>query len=333
LSALFVLGLWATIQIYWRYFDGYLSMPLLHLFNFLFLEFYVLFDCGITSYNQLADHFRDGFQIWKIESMYSLLIFLIFVYEYIEVDIVIDFVYLVLFLHIIYCLLKDGISLILPVVLLAFIISLNEERFFFVCIFCPCLSLLAQAFKELPSPYGNDRIYHHKNPQKMILLLTISMTYMAFVQLGGEFNMNVNVRAGGIGVPNVESFPTFSAIMMGYHKLSYFFMLIAILSRMIINDGEKMQECLERSGNSRWNFGEYVWKIMILKSLILMWTFHLAFWLYKDYLTCFIMTMITSLFTLLIGLILLFNQGHEQLFSFAKYVNRWYRNRNSPLLP
>jgi hypothetical protein len=50
---------------------------------------------------------------------------------------------------------------------------------------------------------------------------------------------------------------------------------------------------------------ELLWKYVKLKAVVLMWTFHLAFWLYKDYLSCFIMAMITSIVAIGFGVILL----------------------------
>ena len=47
---------------------------------------------------------------------------------------------------------------------------------------------------------------------------------------------------------------------------------------------------------------------MFLKSAVLLWTFHLAFWLYKDYLTCWVMAMITSLVTGCYGFVLVCHQ-------------------------
>jgi biotin transporter BioY len=62
----------------------------------------------------------------------------------------------------------------------------------------------------------------------------------------------------------------------------------------------------------------YLWKFLVLKSLVLMATFHLAFWLYKDYLTCFMMTMITSIITVGLGAVLLVAQIHVVLYNALK---------------
>ncbi len=126
-----------------------------------------------------------------------------------------------------------------------------------------------------------------------------------------------------------------SAFFMIYHKLGYFFLLIAYLAR-IMAYGTKREvfllyslghldqqkytsdsvSNLSLSGGSasyylqQQSTGYYLWFYLFLKATVLLWTFHLAFWLYKDYLTCFMMAVITSLVTLLYGVVLVTHHIH-----------------------
>jgi len=148
--------------------------------------------------------------------------------------------------------------------------------------------------------------------------------------MGGDFNMNVAVRAGTIGVLNAEHSPVLAAILMAYHKLGYFFIMVTYFARILHYDREKYdnfaafnepQPAYLQIKPVTYTF----WCFMILKSLVLMWTFHLSFWLYKDYLTCFIMTMITSIITLLLGAFILAHGVHYQLVVVYNYFLQLYQ--------
>jgi hypothetical protein len=344
----YVLKIWATRLIsvvcvwfvsrmvlvveYWTWFP-------LQLFSYIGLVTILLYDSGLISKHASSLNQLKNINYKSNEFMYLVLILFVYLYEFVESIALMQLVYTVVFFHSVYCLFKKPHLLVYPSTLLLFIISGDEERFFLVFVLTPAFSLLATVFRDLPSCYGEegkDSFYIIRNLEKMILLFSVNFAFNMYVYMGGEFNMNVKVDAGAVGVVNVEQYPMLSAFLMAYHKLGYFFILAAFLGRFIVYDKEKFDGYSSLSGcqYSYFQFNSsmsYVWKVMMLKSLVLMWTFHLSFWLYKDYITCFIMMCITTLVTLLYGALLLFYHGQEFFTSLANLVTELYYKRKKEM--
>jgi hypothetical protein len=238
------------------------------------------------------------------------ILFFVFIYEFYENIILMQIIYLIiLILFIISIIIK--IKLIeFPIIMLLFILSTNEERLFILIYLFPSFFILNKIFNQTNKIDKRNNNYY-KTINLIILIIIIIFSYNSYIINKGLFNMNVEVRTGTIGLLNAEHNPFISGFLMLFHKIGIFIILFANFAKLISDDFDYWQELnpskelyFYLSSNS--NIIIFI-KIMILKSTVLIWTFHLAFWIYKDYLTCFIMTIITSVISFLfISLLLIF---------------------------
>jgi hypothetical protein len=130
---------------------------------------------------------------------------------------------------------------------------------------------------------------------------------------------SVDVRAGTIGVLNPEASPMLAGFLMAFHKGGYFFIFIATLGKMVAVDMAWLQQTQANSLSAHsasatgisHSFVYFFWQLLALKSIVLLLTFQISFYIYKDYLTCFIMAIVTSIITLCFGLFLFFFKFRE----------------------
>jgi len=312
----------------------------LQLVSYIGLVLIVLFDAGLIKQVDASSLDRlKTIDFKSTEFLYLVLIGLVYIHEFVQSVALMQLVYTAIVVHGVYSLFKKAEWLIYPVILLLFIVSGDDERIYLVYVGAPAYYLLSSVFRDLPGCFGEegkDSFYITRNLEKMIIFFSINLAFNMYVYMGGEFNMNVKVDAGAVGVVNVEQYPMLSAFLMVYHKLGYFFVLAAFFGRFVVYDKDKFEKYATQSGCQYAYFQfnnvmSYIWKLMMLKSLVLMWTFHLSFWLYKDYITCFIMTCITTLITLLFGAILLCYYGHESILSLGNIVAELYHNKKKEM--
>ena len=325
----FLYSIWFGCRVYWNYIN--VVLPITHLLNFLF------FGIAIVILFQKHDsllNFNFPFSYYlRKDIIYISILTLVLIYELSSNIFIMQFIYLLLLIDLIICSIYDPQLLVFPISMLHFIVSSDNERCYTLFIALPSYILLSSIIKELPSYDTTDTTEnrHLKNLRLILLLVMVNFTYDSYVVMGGQFNMNVVVKAGNIGVVNVEDYPMLSAFLMAYHKLGYFFLLIAFLARVMIYDKLKQfNEFNSSSSQMYYNtepIGIYFFHYMLLKSIVLLWTFHLAFWLYKDYLTCFIMTLITCLITALYGIILLVHNSNEDVKPIVTTLYEKFQNK------
>ncbi|KAF2073094.1 hypothetical protein CYY_005589 [Polysphondylium violaceum] len=215
--------------------------------------------------------------------------------------------------------------------LMLYIVSTDNQRFYLLVILLPQLYLLSNIYNNANSQkYSHqtnmwDSNYRLKSLARMIPLLMIFITFQAYVFMDGQFNMNVDVRAGNIGLVNMEDYPTFSGFLMAYHKLGYFFVLITFLTRLTNTRYQQIQSYLNigtdiESISYEVELKFYLLRLLSQKALIMMWIFNYNFWQYKDYLDCFIMTLIFSIIAVGYGFCLVLEE-------FSKYMNIYIKNK------
>eukprot|EP01132_Coremiostelium_polycephalum_P005163 gene5163-6428_t len=205
--------------------------------------------------------------------------------------------------------------------LMLFILSTQEQRFYLLVVLIPQLYSLSSIY--LANPKYSLQFGGGSNQSKMVTcglraisrmaaLFMIMLVFQAYIFMGGEFNMNVDVRAGNVGLVNMEDYPTFSGFLMVYHKLGYFFILITFLFRLTKsstnnNNGDDENSTVVVDNQQQYTNNElriYLFRFLGQKAIVMMWIFNLNFWQYKDYLDCFIMTLILSIVTVGFGFLL-----------------------------
>ncbi|KYR01067.1 hypothetical protein DLAC_02161 [Tieghemostelium lacteum] len=199
--------------------------------------------------------------------------------------------------------------------ILLYILSTDNQRFFLLVFYLAPMYFLSGIYSERPKlslqvpTFANSLRYL----SRMIAFLMIILAFHSYIYMGGEFNMNVDVRSGGIGLVNMEDYPTFSGFLMAFHKLGYFFVLITFLHRlskpslqddkdsyqlnMVFNAfNQRSQQVLSiQQTQQLYELRYQLFRFLAQKSLIMMMIFNFNFWQYKDYLDCFIMTLIISI--------------------------------------
>jgi len=302
--------LWG-FKLYWTHIRLITSLPFLEFFGYVALIGAVLIDfqqhSRINSVAGLSDYIqKSGF---NKEALYIIIIVLIYLYETSEIIFFMQLAYVLIFVHTGISLLYYPQSLVYPATTLLFAISNLNERIFLLIVLSPVYYLLTQTIKALPAWSVSPLPFRMVSKSLMLLIINISID--CYSSMGGQFNMDVVVEAGAVGVVNVEQYPRFSGFLMGYHKLGYFFILIAYLARILAPEKKEEPDLFNGSNNAissvwfaSYETGIYLWKYLLVKAMVLMWVFHLSFWLYKDYLTCFLMTEIAALITLCFGVVL-----------------------------
>jgi len=272
--------------------------------------------------------------ILRFEYIYVAIVPFIYLYQFYQNYLIMQVIYFILVCCTITKL--DSIHTIIhSYTFLYFILSVPSQRFFLIFIVTPTFYVMTQIYKDL-CQHGNGANEHNTQlttAKKLFVLLLVNLAYQAFATAGGQFDMSVEVRAGTIGVLNVEYTPMLSAFFMLYHKIGVFFIMTAYLGRIITYDKESIVDNTLQNNygylTSQQSIGRYLWSYLLLKSVVLMWIFHLAFWLYKDYLTCFIMTMTTALITVLFGAVLIANQLPSQLMAVFHSLSSQTRTKTS----
>ncbi|EFA83653.1 hypothetical protein PPL_02719 [Heterostelium album PN500] len=257
---------------------------------------------------------------------YSAVIVLSMLYELTGIVSLMQLGYIVLFLQFIQLMMfnrlaEDGY---LISSILYYVVATEQQRFYLLALFVPSLYLLSNhIFNLYPSVSRSGQISMinaTRQLSRLTAFLLLAIAFHSYLLMGGTFNMNVDVRAGNIGLVNMEDYPTFSGFLMLYHKLGFFFILVTFLARL--SRGE--QSCSEHwnhnnnsSNNNNNNnnnkllsnedtsFKYWIFRYLGQKAVIMMWIFNLNFWQYKDYLDCFIMTMIISIVVILYGVLIL----------------------------
>ncbi|EGG23346.1 hypothetical protein DFA_05478 [Cavenderia fasciculata] len=180
--------------------------------------------------------------------------------------------------------------------LLLYTVSTDDQRFYLLAIYLPSFYFLTNIYSGSNVRFLNPQYGVNKTIARLLFFLLIILAFGCYITMGGEFNMNVDVRAGNVGLVNMEDYPTFSGFLMLYHKLGYFFVLVTFLLRF----AKTTESCSEHwsgdvEGQGHFSLKYWMFRYLAQKAVIMMWIFNLNFWLYKDYLDCFIVTIIISI--------------------------------------
>eukprot|EP01133_Synstelium_polycarpum_P020248 gene20248-24277_t len=137
---------------------------------------------------------------------------------------------------------------------LYYIVATDTQRFYLLAFFLPQLYHITNLYSGAAAKFLSQ-VGATKYVSRMLAFFIIMLAFNAYISLGGEFNMNVDVRAGNVGLVNMEDYPTFSGFLMLYHKLGFFFMLVTFLVRL----SRSNEPCCEHWGKG--NFDLDLWTV------------------------------------------------------------------------
>jgi hypothetical protein len=165
-----------------------------------------------------------------------------------------------------------------PIALVASIVGRPDERPLLVLVLVVGLviSLSAQRLAFTPTNRSVTSTLWRTWAARSAVLCQASACFMFFVMLNRKFSLGVDVTAGQVA-NELDLRPMVAATLMFYHKFYIVFITIAWLARVDTHSYSVSRSvCTSSTNPLRW-----VWDVLTLKALVLLCTFHLAFYIYK----------------------------------------------------